>query len=58
MDDAIVDMQQTVDPKKTVTGDGEAFALEKVRRKDDVGVAGLVFEGEEDKAFGYAGRWR
>ena len=55
MDDAVVALQLTLDQQKALARDGEAFALEEVRRKNDIGDAGFIFEREEDEAFGRAG---
>ena len=51
-DDAVLILQNAVDDEKRVVHDDGVVFFEKLRRDDDVGDAGFVFEAEENKAFG------
>ena len=43
------------DEQKPVAGNDQAVALKDIRCQNDIGDAGFVFKGEEDKAFGGSG---
>ena len=55
MDDVIDVLQRAFEEKELALNDRGAIALENIRRDDDVGNAGFVFEAEEDEAFCGAG---
>lgn len=55
VNDTVLILQLAGDEQEARAGDNNAIPLEDVGRDDDVGDAGLVFEGEEDEAFGGAG---
>src|SRR5580765_458743 len=50
-DDAVLILQDAVDDEKRVVDDDGVIFFEKLRRDDDVGDAGFVFQAEEDEAF-------
>jgi hypothetical protein len=49
---AVLILERALDKQKTAAGDDDAVAFEDVRREDDVGDAGFVFEREKDETLG------
>jgi len=55
MDHTVLVLERAFDPQEPIARDCDAVLLEYIGREDDIGDPGLVFEGEEDEAFGGAG---
>ncbi len=47
---SVLILQRTFDPEKPAARDDDAIALKDIRRNDDVGDAGFIFEGKKDEA--------
>ena len=54
VDHAVLILKDAFNQKESIARDCDAVLLEGVGRKDDVGDAGFVFEGEKDEALGSA----
>ena len=50
VDYSILILQRPFDPEKPAARDDDAIALKGIRGNDDVGDAGLIFEGKKDKS--------
>ena len=51
VNDSILILQRTFDPEKPAACDDNAITLKGIRGNDDVGDAGLIFEGKKDEPF-------
>src|SRR5580700_7548279 len=51
VNDSILILQRTFDPEKPAARNDNAITLKGIRSNDDIGDAGLIFEGKKDEPF-------